>query len=152
MKYRYFLILLSGLLLLTGCVDGSKSSSGFTLPEGNAENGQRYFVELGCVYCHSIAGKEELLVPPESIEPILNVVLGGSTNRVATYGQLVTSIINPSHKVADEYRDNSVVTNGQSMMRSYNAIMAVDELIDIVAFVQDQYVLEPITPTIYRMY
>ena len=152
MNYRFFLTILSSLFLLTGCDSGPKSSLGFTLPDGNAEIGQRHFVELGCVYCHSIAGKEDLIVPPDTIEPILDVALGGSTTRIATYGQLVTSIINPSHKVAPEYRDMSVAANGQSMMRTYNSIMTVDELIHIVAFVQDQYVLEPVEPTIYRMY
>lgn len=152
MNYKLFLIILSSLLLLTGCDNGPKSSLGFTLPDGKADIGQRHFVELGCVYCHSIAGKEDLIVPPDTIEPILNVVLGGSTTRIATYGQLVTSIINPSHKVAPEYRDTSITANGQSMMRNYNSIMTVDELIHIVAFLQDQYVLEPKKPTIYRMY
>lgn len=152
MKYRPFLTILSFLLLLTGCDIGPKSSLGFTLPDGNAEIGQRHFVELGCVYCHSIAGKEDLIVPPDTIEPILDVALGGPTTKIATYGQLVTSIINPSHKVAPEYRDTSITAMGQSMMRNYNSMMTVDELIDIVAFVQDQYVLEPIKPTIYRMY
>ena len=149
---KLFLIKLSALFLLTGCDYGPKSASGFTLPEGSIEIGQRRFVELGCVYCHSIAGKEDLIVPPDNIEPILNVALGGSTTRIATYGELVTSIINPSHKVAPEYRDSSVAENGHSMMRNYNSIMTVDELIHIVAFVQDQYVLEPVSPTIYRMY
>lgn len=140
------------LLLIGGCDNDPKSSLGFTLPDGNVEIGQRHFVELGCVYCHSIAGKEDILVPPNTIEPILNVVLGGATTRIATYGQLVTSIINPSHKVSPEYRDMSIMDEGQSMMRDYNSIMTVDELIHIVAFVQDQYVLEPVKPTIYRMY
>ena len=152
MTNKYLLIIISSLLLLTGCEYGLKSATGFTLPEGSAETGQRQFVELGCVYCHRISGKEDLIVPPEDIEPILNVALGGSTTRIATYGELVTSIINPSHKVAPEYRDLSDTANGQSMMRNYNSIMTVDELIHIVAFVQDQYVLEPVTPTIYRMY
>lgn len=152
MEYRPVLIILSLLLLLTGCDKGPKSSLGFTLPDGNAEIGQGHFVELGCVYCHSIVGKEDLITPPDAIEPILNVALGGSVVRIETYGQLVTSIINPSHKVTPEYRDVSMPTNDQSMMRTYNSIMTVEELIHIVAFVQDQYVLEPVKPTIYRMY
>jgi hypothetical protein len=99
-----------------------------------------------------VAGLEDELVPPEGIDPIMAVRLGGTTTKIATYGELVTSIINPSHKVSNKYRVTPMIEDGQSMMRNYNSIMTVDELIDIVAFVQDQYVLEPITPTNYRYY
>ena len=40
----------------------------------------------------------------------------------------------------------------QSMMRNYNSIMTVDELIDIDAFVQAQYELMPVIPTVYKIY
>jgi hypothetical protein len=38
------------------------------------------------------------------------------------------------------------------MVQQVPLTVPVDELIHIVAFVQDQYVLEPVSPTIYRMY
>ena len=139
-------------MILAACDMGPKSSYGFTLPDGNAEYGEQYFVEFRCIDCHTIAGKEDLWDASDGIEPIMEVPLGGTTTKIATYGQLLTSIINPSHKVSDEYRVTPQIEGGQSMMRNYNTIMTVDELIDIVAFVQDQYVLEPYTPTIYRMY
>ncbi len=146
-------ILLTGaIMVLAACDMGPKSSYGFTLPDGNAEYGEQYFVEFRCIDCHAVAGKEYLRDGSDGIEPIMEVALGGTTTKIATYGQLVTSIINPSHKVSDEYRVTPEIEGGQSMMRNYNTIMTVDELIDIVAFVQDQYVLRPYTPSSYPVY
>ncbi|MCP5381835.1 MAG: c-type cytochrome [Kordiimonadaceae bacterium] len=141
-----------GLLFLASCDFGPESSYGFTLPEGNPELGKRYFVEFRCIDCHTVAGMEDELIAPEGIEPIMAVPLGGTTTHIATYGELVTSIINPSHKVSDQYRLTPAVGEGQSMMRNYNSIMTVSELIDLVAFIQNQYVLQPYAPTIYPVY
>jgi len=151
---KYLSIFLSGVfvLLLASCDLGPKSSYGFTLPEGDSAYGQQYFVEFRCIDCHVVPGLEDELVAPEGIDPIMVVALGGTTTRIATYGELVTSIINPSHKVSREYRLTPVVDEDQSMMRNYNSIMTVDELIDIVAFVQEQYVLQPYTPSRYVIY
>lgn len=131
---------------------GPASSYGFTLPEGNVEYGQQYFVEFRCIDCHTVAGKEDELLAPEGIDKVMEIPLGGTATRIATYGELVTSIINPSHKVSDQFRLSPSIDEGQSMMRNYNAIMTVDELIDIVAFVQDQYELKPYKATNYGIY
>ncbi|MCC3861152.1 c-type cytochrome [Pseudemcibacter aquimaris] len=152
MKYiKLLFIVLTGLFLVA-CDDGPKGSFGFTLPDGNAEYGQQYFVEFRCVDCHTVVGLEDELVAPFGIDPIMNVPLGGATHRIETYGELVTSIINPSHKVSSQYKMTPDTGDGQSVMRNYNSIMTVDELIDIVAFVQDQYTLKPYPPTTYKIY
>lgn len=67
------------------------------------------------------------------------VELGGDVSRVKTYGQLVTAIINPSHKLAEGYPEEVVSEDGDSKMPVYNEVMTVQELIDIVAFLQPQY-------------
>jgi len=139
-------------LIVSSCSFGPKSSYGFTLPEGNAEYGKAYFVEYRCVDCHTVAGLEDELLAPEGIDSIMNVVLGGPATHIETYGELVTSIINPSHKVSEQYRVTPSIDEPQSMMRNYNSIMTVDELIDLVAFIQDQYELMPMTPTVYKIY
>lgn len=133
---------------------GPKSSYGFTLPDGNVEYGQQYFVDFRCIDCHTIIGKEELaqVLILDQIDPVMDFPLGGRTAKIATYGQLVTSIINPSHKVSDKYQVTPVIEDGQSIMRNYNSIMTVDELIDIVAFLQDQYELQPYTQSRYMAY
>ncbi len=152
MKYVFLLISFAALLSLTGCDKDPKSSYGFALPDGDAKIGEQYFVEFRCIDCHTIAGKEDSLIAPEGIDPIMNVKLGGKVRHIATYGQLVTSIINPSHKVSAQYRVTPTMKDGQSMMRNYNSIMTVEELIDLVAFLQEQYELEPYTPYRYKMY
>lgn len=139
-------------LLLAGCDMGPESSYGFTLPEGDAQLGQRYFVEYRCVDCHVVAGLEDELVAPEGIDPLMAVPLGGKTTRIQTYGELVTSIINPSHKVSQRYRLTPGLDAEVSPMRNYNSIMTVEELADIVTFVQGQYQLQPHQRTLYRMY
>ena len=98
------LILLAGaamLVLLPGCEPSPKSAQGFRLPDGNAEQGKAAFVKLQCQTCHTVPGVE--LPPPSSKSPI-TVVLGGEVIRVRTYGDLVTSLINPSHVVSENYR------------------------------------------------
>lgn len=152
MKILSLVLTTLAVLLIAACDMGPKSSFGFTLPEGNADYGQSYFVEFRCIDCHVVAGLEDELVAPEGIDPIMVVPLGGTTSRIQTYGELVTSIINPSHKVSTQYRLSPAMDERISQMRNYNSIMTVDELIDIVAFVQQQYELRPYPQTIYRMY
>jgi hypothetical protein len=67
------------------------------------------------------------------------VELGGKVTRVRTYGELVTAIINPSHKLADGYPVKEVSEDGKSKMTFYNGYMTVQQLIDIVMFLQPQY-------------
>ena len=52
-------------------------------------------------------------------------------------------VINPSHKIAKvSVSDTLTTTSGQSKMQVYNQFMSVQELIDIVAFLQSEYKLE----------
>jgi sulfur-oxidizing protein SoxX len=83
------------------------------------------------------------------------IPLGGTSPLFKTYAQLVTSIINPSHKLAP--RNKSIkekVTNddGSSKIRVFNNVMTIQELINLVAFLQPKYELKPITYTHYGQY
>lgn len=139
---------LSFVLLLSACDMGPTSGLGFSLPEGDVEAGEQVFVKFRCTDCHSVAGREDLR---EGIEPKMTVPLGGETTRIQTYGQLVTSVINPSHKISQKYLAEEVAENGTSKMRNYNDVLTVDELIDLVAFLQAQYQLQEYKPTQYPM-
>ena len=89
--------LIVSLGLLHGCGGyGEKSSSGFRLPDGDAAAGRQAFTDLHCNACHDVKGQD---IKFEGTRKI-TVVLGGDVSRVKTYGELVTSIINPSHKIA----------------------------------------------------
>ena len=126
----------AALLALGGCGADRMSEKGFSLPEGDADRGRDAFLYMHCHECHSIAGIDlpqiELADPPF-------VELGGTVTKVKTYGQLVTAIINPSHKLAKGYPLDRVSNDGKSKMPVYNGFMTVQELIDIVMFLQPHY-------------
>jgi mono/diheme cytochrome c family protein len=145
----------AAILLVTGCTPDPKSSEGFSLPDGDAQRGQAVFAQLQCNACHTVTGVEfpelESSADPESAaEPI--VALGGVTPSVKTYGDLVTSIINPSHRFALGYAEEDVKTEGESKMRLYNDEMTVQQVIDLVAFLQSHYEVRAYQPTPYMPY
>ncbi|MGI9284173.1 MAG: c-type cytochrome, partial [Pseudomonadales bacterium] len=107
--------------------------------DGDVARGQQAFSKFKCNDCHSVAGLDELR---EGVEPVMTVPLGGETTRINTYGELVTSIINPSHKISKNHPSTQVEENGQSIMRNYNDVLTVTEMINLVAFLQAQYQLQ----------
>ncbi|MGI9285171.1 MAG: hypothetical protein ACR2P1_07255 [Pseudomonadales bacterium] len=131
---------------LSACDTGPKSARGFSLPDGDTAIGQQNFLKLKCNDCHSVAGLDELR---EGVDALMTVPLGGKTTHISTYGELVTSIINPSHKISKKYSSSTVTENGESKMRYYNDVLTVTELIDLVTFLQAQYQLEEYYHTRY---
>jgi L-cysteine S-thiosulfotransferase len=139
----------AGLLaLLAGCETSPQSGKGFTLPEGDVVRGEAAFVALQCHACHSVSGVELPEREPELDRP---VALGGEVTRISTYGELVASIINPSHKLARGYPQETIAENGESKMTNYNEVMTVQQLTDLVAFLQSHYTLAPQVPTDYPL-
>lgn len=141
------------LVAIAGCVDVKNSPGGdvetFTLPQGNADRGKEAFLAFRCYDCHRVQGVEL----PVAEEPDQAVVqLGGEAPKVKTYGELVTAIVNPSHRLAKGYTEALVSRDGQSRMTVYNDVMTVSQLVDIVAFLQSHYELAPHTPTEYPAY
>lgn len=123
-------------VIITACDTGPKSAAGFRLPDGDAEVGKQLFVQLECNSCHRIP---EVEFPP-AVEPgPVEVMLGGPVARVKNYGQLVSSVINPSHRIVRRYPKDEVSADGESLMPIYNETMTVQQLIDLVAFLQAQY-------------
>lgn len=127
--------------ILQGCTPGPESTRGFRLPEGNARAGLQAFQDLECHACHDVQGLE----PPAQSALDTRVALGGQVTRVRTYAELVTSIINPSHKLAPGYPEADVTEDGQSRMESayLNEVMTVRQLIDIVTYLQPLYEVKP---------
>lgn len=130
------------LLLLQAC---NPQSHGFNLPPGNVENGKSTFTRLGCNNCHRIDGVIEWSGENETTP--INVTLGGTATRIKTYGDLVTSIIHPSHKISQSWKGGMTTEDGKSRMRNYNDIILVADLIDLVEFLQSEY--EIIVPDYY---
>ncbi|NAX48231.1 cytochrome C [Photobacterium halotolerans] len=126
---------------LSGC---DRSSQSFSLPQGNVEQGEQVFVKYQCLSCHMMAGYEsDTENLPDAMET--PIALGGQVSRVRTYPELVTSVIHPSHRLAKGYEAES----GQSVMPSFNDVMTVTELVNLVYFLESHYELEPYPRTEY---
>jgi len=128
------LALAAMLVMLTSCDPGPKSARGFRLPDGNAEKGKATFVKLQCNTCHVVEG---VTLPPPVTKSPITVVLGGEVVRVRTYGELVTSIINPSHVISEKYKKE--LEGKLSPMPEFNESMTVAQMIDLVTFLQPHF-------------
>jgi sulfur-oxidizing protein SoxX len=146
-------LVIAGLsLALSACgLNDPRSGRGFRLPDGNVEQGKQAFVDLSCHGCHAVEG-----VDAKSTGTARTMVaLGGDVTTVRTYGDLVTAIINPSHKLAIGTDPSEVAPAGQSLMEgaALNDRMTVRQLIDLVAFLQKTYKVVPPTHNPYsRIY
>lgn len=140
-----FLILLC---LFTACAPDKQSGTGLYLPEGNVDMGKRAFIDLGCTWCHTVRGVE---LPSVENEPApFSIQLGGQVVRVKTYGELVTSIINPDHVIS--YQNRQVLEKFaqgndaeiKTLMPTFNDKLTVTQLVNLVTFLDANY--EKYTP------
>jgi hypothetical protein len=149
MKRTYIILVGLVIISLAGCEPNPNTGKGFSLPEGDATKGKTTFIELGCNTCHSIADIQQLSTNDQTLP---QVKLGGTVGTIKTYGELVTSIINPSHKILRRkpYNQGTVIEeDGSSAMRVYNDIMTVTQLVDLVTFLEDNYEVIPYRRTVY---
>lgn len=146
-------VLMSLALLGSGCSQESVANRGFSLPPGDLENGRLMFLEYKCIECHTISGTEfsddEWRLEEDGG---IAVMLGGPTTKVQTYGDLVTSVINPSHRLAKGYPEEKVAEDGESKMAYYNQVMTVEDLVDIVTYLKSKYEFKSYPETIYPYY
>jgi mono/diheme cytochrome c family protein len=128
------------ILILPSCDKGANSPRGFSLPQGDPVIGKQVFVKHNCLSCHSVAGLSDDNVEREWSPPI---VLGSNSSIVMTYAQLVTGIINPSHRLSRGESWSNSDENGDSIMRNYNDVLTVSELVDVVTYLQPHYKVAP---------
>lgn len=138
----------ASVLALAACQPGG--SGAYTFPEGDLGKGRQTFIDLGCISCHTVDGARGLR--DELGEAERTIPLGGEKTRVYTYGELVTSIVNPDHKVSQTRLGTMVQDDGETLMRDYNDIMTITQLTDLVTFLEEHYTLEPFDRTDYRSY
>ncbi len=141
-RYRWmYLLVIFG--MLTAC---QKESRGFVLPAGDVAIGKATFSTLYCTDCHHLG---DMAWTGATYGDYPNIQLGGDVTKLKTYGELVTSVINPSHKISQRNMasDTTMTPGGASKMetRCYNDVMTVQQLVDIVAFLQSEYKL--VVPT-----
>lgn len=137
-------ILFCGSLLISSCNDQAR---GFALPTGDIEVGKATYKRLACNTCHRISGIEW-----KGGSDSLNIHLGGEVSARKSYGYLVTSIINPSHRIAEGYKQVATTQEGLSKMKNYNEVMTVQELIDLVTFLQSEYKIDIPSTNYYPYY
>ena len=134
-RQRRIVALVLSAAALQGCA--TEWASRLYLPQGDADRGRQAVVDLKCQACHDINGFD----PAEPSVATTRVRLGGQTSRIKTYGDLVTSIVNPSHRIVHDYPRAAVTTDGVSSMNlaSLNAVMTMQQLVDLVAFLESDY-------------
>ena len=72
----------------------------------------------------------------------LDITLAESPEFVATYGDLVTAVTNPEHVVSAKYQAILRATGDtdiRSAMPEFNSKMTVQQLLDIIAFLDARY-------------
>lgn len=130
-------------IALPGCGTDRHSASGFRLPpDGDAARGQAAFVAFGCPTCHSVAGAD---LPRPTIQPPVPVVLGGTVGQPVADGYLVTSIIYPNYALA-RYPKPAITAGGRSRMPSYADRLTVQQVADMVEFLQAHYTVQATPP------
>jgi cytochrome c2 len=122
-----------GVCFLMAC---NREAPGFALPEGDIENGKFAYTQLSCNQCHSVA---DIAWAGSASGDQIDIKLGGEVSKIKTYANLVTSIINPSHSIDRKYLEEPYASNGESRMRKYNEFMTVQDLVDIVTYLQSEY-------------
>jgi len=130
------LAVLASVAGLAACEGGVVSNQQLVLPEGDAARGQTAFVELECTACHTVSGVE--LDAPEQPGPV-SIALGGRVTKLKSYSELVTSVVNPSHRLARNPFKQQIEQDGESIMPVYGDIMTVSQLVNIVAFLESRY-------------
>jgi CxxC motif-containing protein (DUF1111 family) len=98
----------------------------FSFPDGNQDTGKHLFIQMECYACHTIKlPKESLAARPGKVGPELT---GYS---VLPKEYLASSIIKAHTVVA---APGYTVKDGKAGMGNYNHFLTVQELIDLVAF------------------
>ena len=132
-------VLLGAMFVLVGCGEQETSIQGFALPEGDITQGQASFVDYGCNKCHVVAGTDVAYIGNEAGPRIR---LGGAVRKVRSYGELLTSIVDPNHTLTQQYLKSlpqEERKSASSPMPDFNEQLTVADLIDLVEFLHSSY-------------
>jgi mono/diheme cytochrome c family protein len=100
----------------------------FAWPQGDPVKGREVFVKLECYSCHEVKG-ERFPAPGGEVGPELSVM--GLLHDVEYFAE---AIINPTAVV--EKGKGYEAADGASKMPSYNDLVTVQEVIDLVAYLK----------------
>ncbi len=132
--------------LCTATLAGCAPNTGMLVrfPLGDVNRGREAFVALECHSCHRIDGVQ---LPAHPNPGPISILLGGHTPRIEAFGDIVTSIVNPSHRLAKSYKP-AAGPDGRSPMAAefLNDVMTTQQLVDIAAFLRLEYDYIPPPP------
>jgi cytochrome c1 len=100
----------------------------FTWPQGDAVKGRDVFVNLECYSCHEVQG-EKFPAPSGDIGPELSVM--GPLHEMEYFAE---AIIHPNAVI--QKGKGYEAADGSSKMPSYNDLATVQEVIDLVAYLE----------------
>ncbi|MFT4767675.1 MAG: hypothetical protein ACI8RN_000804 [Glaciecola sp.] len=127
-------------VLLGACSQERPPVKGFVLPEGNTETGALVFIEMGCPQCHVVADSD--ITQPQ--DAALRIQLGGNIHYVKHYGDLLTSIVIPDHRISAQYQPPSADEESMvSPMPAFTETLTVAQLVDLVEFLHSKYTTIP---------
>lgn len=112
----------------------------FTLPQGNSHAGREVFIAMECYKCHAVQGEQFPGTPAD---------VGGVGPELTDMGAMhppeyfAESIIAPNAVLTEG--PGSVGADGRSRMPTYNQILTIEQLLDLVAYLKS-LVGQPTTP------
>lgn len=120
---------------------GCESQNTLVLPTGgDIEAGKLAFRRMSCDQCHSTP---DIPWKGLELEGDVHVRIGDLNKKPVSYGELVTSIIDPSYKIAKRHVLEMTTKDWASKMRRYNELMTVQDLVDIVTYLEEVYEITP---------
>lgn len=133
------LAILAGITVSAGCTrPDSETVSGFVLPDGDIDLGRQLFVDYDCQRCHIM--DDPALAAYEG-ERDFEIRLGGEVIRVQNYGDLLTSVVIPDHRLSQKRKvvDATGKPLESTPMPDFTQKITVAELIDLVAYLHSRY-------------
>jgi mono/diheme cytochrome c family protein len=100
----------------------------FTWPQGDPLKGRAVFVKLECYSCHAVKG-EQFPAPSGDIGPELSAM--GALHDAEYFAE---AIINPNALI--EKGKGYEAADGSSKMPSYNELVTIQEVIDLVGYLR----------------
>lgn len=104
----------------------------FTLPQGNAADGRKLFIEAECHKCHEVKGETFPAVVKEKGD------VGPELSQMASLHPpeyLAESLVNPNAVIDHDAKEKGYVgDDGKSKMPDYNETFTVRQLADITAY------------------
>ena len=104
----------------------------FTLPQGDATEGQKVFVEMECYKCHEVKGETfpAVVGSEKGIGPELSQMAG--THPPEFFAE---SIVNPNAVIDPEDKAKGYLgDDGKSKMPDYNDVLTVKQVTDLASY------------------